>query len=93
MPVLKGEVGGLPVLVSLNGAKVPDATRAERKMTPPTVPDEPKVADLARGKPAERIDVAEVLPPLVEIAAPRSGTRITLPQLEIKVTVEPWNGW
>ena len=42
MPVLKGEVGGLPVLVSLHGAKLPEAARVERTIPPSTVPSEPK---------------------------------------------------
>jgi WD40 repeat protein len=41
-------------------------------------------ADAARGKATERLEVAAVLPPLVEIAAPRSGTRIAAAQIEVK---------
>ena len=57
------------------------------KLIPTTLSTERalEVADRTRGgKPTERVEVAEVLPPLVEIATPRSGTRISASQLEVK---------
>ena len=44
-----------------------------------------EVADQARGTATERVEVAEVLPPKVEITAPRrSGTHLQGPRLEVK---------
>ena len=43
-----------------------------------------EVADRARGKATERTEVAKVLPPAVEVASPRHGSRIDSPRLEVK---------
>ena len=43
-----------------------------------------EVADRARGQETQRTEVAKVLPPVVEVAAPRHGARIDSPRLEVK---------
>jgi WD40 repeat protein len=44
-----------------------------------------KVADQVRGKATKLTEVAKVLPPAVEIAAPRYGSTVDSPKLEVKV--------
>src|SRR5207237_692711 len=43
-----------------------------------------EVADRARGEETERTEVARVLPPAVEVAAPRHGSHVDSPGLEVK---------